>query len=111
MAEDDGNRRASPRHSSSSVVWVAPIDSTGQPAWTEVKACRCHDLSRGGVSIYADAPPRSDEQMVMLGTKETGWTYMRAKVVYCQTTATGESFLVGCKFLGRLELQGSAAPE
>ena len=106
MNGEQPNRRNSPRHTSTAVAYVAPIDSSGKPLWTEIKATQCHDLSRGGISFSVPEPLATDQFVVMLGSKQVGWTYMRAELVYCKPVdAVNTSFLVGCKFVGRMEGQ------
>ena len=97
------NRRHSERHSSSALIYVAPVDAAGTIRWDETQAVSCQDLSKGGISFHMQTSPGWQQLVVALGDKEHGWLQVRSEVIYCTPAADG-GYLVGCKFVERLTL-------
>lgn len=83
---------------------IAPLIGRGLPAQDRFAPVTCHDISSGGFSFVATAPPESNEYVVALGRGDT-LTYLIAQVAH-MTRFEQEGkrmYLIGCNYVGRTE--------
>lgn len=117
-------RRDSPRHPFRVLQWIAPYDGSGFPDESKFFPVRCRDLSQSGFSFVVSEKPDFPTLVVSLGEapKQTNLT---AEIVRCHRVRLlggghiemaddaegdgdandegGPTFLVGCRFTGRLQ--------
>jgi PAS domain S-box-containing protein len=84
---------------------IASMTGEGIPSEDEYFEVKCKDISCGGISFYLDDRPDFKLLMVGLGCPPR-LAYISAKVVrVAEETVGGRTrWLVGCRFLGRIEL-------
>jgi hypothetical protein len=101
VAGTAAERRRWKRRAFSAVQFMAPYDGTHLPTKAAFRQVQCNDLSPAGISFLLPSRPESKYVVVALG-KPPRVSYTTAQVIYCRRKARG--FLVGCKFLAKVEL-------
>jgi len=87
---------------------AAPCNHGRLPAPSEFSAVRFHDISRTGISFKMRVPPSFSRVVLRLG-HPPGHVCVLAEVV--RSTPFDEEmteFLVGCRFLKKVEISGFA---
>ena len=99
------DRRSQPRRPFPANQFIAPYLEGKLPTKEMFQQVRCHEISSGGVSFFLPQPPEFDSLIVALGTPPK-MTCLASRIVHtCASNADGGSmYLVGCRFLGRVEL-------
>ena len=100
-----GERRGEPRTKYDCVQLVAPYDGFSMPSQAQFRRAHCRDLASGGFSFFAEQPPEEEQLVVALGS--VPFMFFIADVVRVKRAdvdLTG-SYLVGCRFVRRLETQ------
>lgn len=99
-------QRSSPRVLYGYRQSIAPITDADMPAFDELTEVTCKDLSGGGMSFYADDPPRYKRLLVALGPPGKP-DYFLAQVVRISRELNDgrERCLVGCRFVQRIGRQ------
>ena len=98
------DRRTQPRKSYPYQQMIAPLVGPALPDQNSFTPVTCHDISPGGFSFVASAPPASNEYVVALG-REGALTYVIAEVAH-MTRVEQEGkrmYLIGCNYVGRTE--------
>ena len=98
-----GERRDGQRTKYDCVQLVAPYNGVTMPSQAEFRRAHCRDLASGGFSFFAEQPPQTDQLIVALG--DVPFTFFVAEVKrvrQADVDLTG-SYLIGCKFVERLE--------
>ena len=82
---------------------MAPMYGTEMPGPEEFTEVFCRDISRGGISFYAEEEPRHPTIMFELGTYPNK-RFLVAKVVHITPTEADAKakYVVGCQFVGRV---------
>ncbi len=103
--EGDDRRRA-PRRPYYRQQFLAPYDGKNPPSAEDFRLLCCHDISSGGFSFFSPDRPTFDQLVVALG--RAPFVYMIAQVLHARPVEDEPSgnYLVGCRFLRRLESQG-----
>jgi hypothetical protein len=97
--------RSSPRKTFKCNQRVAPLRNDLPPQKDEYFNVECNDLSQGGISFYLKRPPGCERFAVVLGQKPMVTTLVGRVASTKEVTHNGEHmFLVGCQFVGRLDL-------
>ncbi len=102
--EDDSDRRGKGRNRFAVEQEVGAIVDGRLPRRDDMHKVLCRDLSSGGFSYFSPHVPESDRLLVALsGSSQT--LYLSAEVMHCRAIEDGgdQAFLVGCKFIRRLE--------
>lgn len=104
------NRRNRDRKTYQCVQRLAPLVTGRTPPLSEFAGVKCQDLSPGGFSFLCAQPPEHETYVVELG-KPPVLIYVTARVVHVSELRAGVQvqFLVGCRFTGRLNSDGSEA--
>ena len=117
-------RRDEPRHPFRSLQQIAPYDGSGFPDGSKFFPVRCHDLSQSAFSFVVSEIPDFPTLVVSLG-EPPNQMHMVAEIVRCDKVRLlggghiemvddaegdgdandqgGQTFLVGCRFTGRLK--------
>jgi PilZ domain len=97
-------RRRHARFPFRAVQRIAPYSQGKMPPATAFSSVECHDLSCGGLSYYLNQPPIANDIVVAL-TIRGEVKYLSAQIVRTIATLTAEglTYLVGCRFVGRLD--------
>lgn len=100
---EDSNRRGPRRSNYRCIQRLAPCTGDQVPGMSEFQEVVCQDLSAGGFSYLASAPPDTETLAVELG-KAPVLIYVTACVVHVSEIRSGaeRQYLVGCRFTGRL---------
>jgi hypothetical protein len=103
----DFDRRATPRRSHPFLQRIAPIVNGRIPCKSEFRQVPFHDISSRGVAFLLWCPPDFPQAVVELG-RGCKLAHLAVEVVHVQEIRDqGEStYLVGCKFLGHVEVRG-----
>jgi hypothetical protein len=97
--------RSSPRVTFKCNQRIAPLHKDLPPQKDEYFNVECNDISKGGISFYLKRPPGCERFAVVLGQKPNITTLIGRVASTREVTHNGERmFLVGCQFVGRLEL-------
>jgi hypothetical protein len=85
--------------------YVAAFVGGRMPRASEFEEVRCHDISTGGFSYLSNKLPSHDTMVAAFGLAP-GFTYLTAQVRYAKRVTYGKTsaFQVGCKFLGRIDV-------
>ena len=104
------DRRGQPRRPFPTNQFIAPYLNGKLPTREMFQQVLCHDISSGGFSFLLDQPPEFDSIIVALGMPPNV-TYLTGRIVHTRNNSpNGESmFLVGCRFLSRVELNVECA--
>jgi hypothetical protein len=97
-------RRRHSRFPFRAIQHVAPYVQGQIPPASAFSPVECHDLSCGGLSYYLNQPPLVND--IVLALKIRGEVkYLSAHIVRTIATLTtdGLRYLVGCRFVGRLD--------
>lgn len=99
------DRRGQPRRPFPTNQFIAPYLNGKLPTREMFQQVLCHDISSGGFSFHLPQPPAFDSIIVALGMPPNV-TYLSGRVVHTSASSpNGQSmFLVGCRFVGRVEL-------
>lgn len=100
-------RRGSPRRAYPYIQKIAPMTGPALPTCNDLREVPFRDISAGGVSFLLWYEPDFQHVVVELGQgRKTIW--VTAEVVWTREVGEGEdrAYLVGCKFLGRVNLSG-----
>ena len=99
------DRRGQPRRPFPTNQFIAPYLNGKLPTREMFQQVLCHDISSGGFSFLLPQPPAFDSIIVALGMPPNV-TYLSGRVVHTsESSPNGQSmYLVGCRFLGRVEL-------
>jgi diguanylate cyclase len=99
------DRRGQPRRPFPTNQFIAPYLNGKLPTREMFQQVLCHDISSGGFSFLLPQPPAFDSIIVALGMPPNV-TYLSGRVVHTSASSpNGQSMvLVGCRFLGRVEL-------
>lgn len=99
------DRRGQPRRPFPTNQFIAPYLNGKLPTREMFQQVLCHDISSGGFSFLLPRPPAFDSIIVALGMPPNV-TYLSGRVVHTSASSpNGQSmFLVGCRFVGRVEL-------
>jgi PAS domain S-box-containing protein len=97
-------RRTQPRKPYPYQQLIAPMLARGLPDRNKFIPVTCHDISPGGFSFVALAPPESNEYVVALGHGGR-LTYLIAQVAHMtRFEQDGERrYLIGCNYVGRAD--------
>jgi len=97
--------RSSPRRAYRYSQLIAPVYHGQIPTPKSFFPVECIDISAGGLSFYFEEKPPFEDLVVALG-KPPALTYFAARVVrVAETEQDGKpSYLVGCRFSGRVHL-------
>jgi hypothetical protein len=95
--------RAHTRHPFLTQQKIAPFFGDSLPGARDVRQVQCLDISSGGFSYIAEAPPNYQRLVVAFGDRPN-LTCMTAEVVQvCEVDFNGHSmYRVGCQFTARL---------
>jgi len=98
-------RRRHTRFAFHAIQQVAPYIHGQIPPATAFRPVGCHDISCGGLSYYLNQPPIVKDIVLAL-TIRGEVKYLSANIVRTTATLTGDGlkYLVGCRFLGRLDV-------
>jgi len=95
-------KRAPRRVNFSGLAEIAPLRDNSEPDALQFSAVRCRDLSCGGFSYYADAPPDFEHAVVRF-PKRSRTIHLLARIVHhVQPIRTSSEYLIGCQFLSKL---------
>lgn len=99
------DRRGQPRRPFPTNQFIAPYLNGQLPTRDMFQQVLCHDISSGGFSFLLPQPPRFDSIIVALGMPPNV-TYLTGRIVHTSASnPNGQSmYLVGCRFMGRVEL-------
>ncbi|HUY89465.1 MAG TPA: GGDEF domain-containing protein [Pirellulales bacterium] len=99
------DRRGQPRRPFPTNQFIAPYLNGQIPTRDMFQQVLCHDISSGGFSFLLPQPPRFDSIIVALGMPPNV-TYLTGRIVHTSASSpNGQSmYLVGCRFMGRIEL-------
>lgn len=97
--------RSSPRRKYTYQQMIAPMVGERTPSRAEFFPVWCKDLSGSGFSLYLSSPPTFHNLVVALGLAPH-MRFYRAEVMHVQPVERDgqSSFLVGCRFTGRVYL-------
>lgn len=97
-------RRNQPRKAYPYQQLIAPMIDRKLPDRGQYIPVTCHDISPGGFSFVALAPPESNEYVVALG-RGGALTYLIAQVAHMtRFEQDGERrYLIGCNYVGRAD--------
>ena len=98
-------RRRHARFAFHAIQHVAPYIHGEIPPATAFRSVTCHDISCGGLSYYLNQPPIVNDIVLAL-TIRGEVKYLSAHIVrtIATLTADGLMYLVGCQFVGRLDV-------
>ena len=97
--------RASPRRTFQYRQMIAPVTGNAMPSEQDFFEVDCADISAGGLSFYLSYLPDFEKLIVRLG-RPPAMTHFAAQVVRHveKLNGTQRQYLVGCRFLGRVQL-------
>jgi PAS domain S-box-containing protein len=97
-------RRSSPRRAYPYFQRIAPFQSGRTPAADQFRKVPFRDISSGGISFLLRCKPDFQRLVIELG-RGGRLAYLAAEIVWVRQVQEGDatSFLVGCKFTGRVE--------
>ncbi|WP_347246512.1 PilZ domain-containing protein [Thermogutta sp.] len=103
MDESIVQRRRTPRFAFEAIQRIAPVTDNKKPDPGDFFPVRCRDISRGGFSFYLNERPDFTELMALVSDNHK-CIYLMAQVVYVRELENHDKgrFLVGCRFLSRL---------
>jgi hypothetical protein len=93
------DQRANLRRKLMQLVHLAPFVDGTFPGSDDFEAVKGYDISEAGIAFYLSHPPTHEEYVVVLGSVLRP-IYVRARVV---RVAQKQMYLVGCRFVGRLQ--------
>ncbi len=104
--EKHARLRSSPRRAYPYRQSVAPIYHGKLPTKNDFIQVQFRDISAGGVSFLINKRPEFESLVLELGCGPNVH-YMKAKIVNVaeNTTSSGSTYLVGCRFLDRVHLR------
>jgi len=100
---DDDERREAQRAAYQCFQFVAPYDGGTLPEQALFAKVPCHDLSASGFSYLAWEPPSTSRVVVALG--RAPFKFFFARVMHHTLLDEGDAprYVVGCRFVGRLD--------
>jgi len=105
VADWNREKRSSTRQRFEWAQRMAPVRQGRLPQPDAFLSVQCRDLSGSGISFYWNGPPDFSELVVALGTPPR-LTFVLSRVVWFAPVAGSgrTAFLVGCRFLRRVNL-------
>lgn len=110
-AQSQENRRNSNRRPFHRPQLIAAYDGQRPPDASEFRLLECEDLSERGFSYYEATPPTYRRLVVALGAAP--FRFLTGEVAHFKPVKRpdGKSYLVGCRFTGRLAEDAKEANE
>ncbi len=96
------NRRRTARRPFEYIQLLAYCDGRTPPTQADFRPTRCHDLSPGGFSFFATAPPSLPFVVIALGNVPFSFFLAQVVRVHIADPTSKEPYLLGCRFVKRL---------
>ena len=98
-------RRRSQRFPFTTIQMAAYYDGESLPPIDEMETIHCYDISRGGISYFAENEPHGDTLVIILQLRGH-YSCLLGSIKYVRPVHWNrkDQFLIGCEFIDRIEI-------